>query len=128
MDLIRGVNRSMPFTGFMMAAGTLAIIGAPPFAVFVGELTLMSASIDAGMTWVTVLSVVLLAIVFAGFVRHIFPMLTGDAGRDIEKHACFSRHAPLAVLFICTLLMGLFMPDTVSRWLDNVVTVLSGVM
>lgn len=128
MDLIKGVNRSMPFTGFMMAAGTLAIIGAPPFAVFVGELTLMSASLESGMVWVTVLSVILLAIVFAGFVRHIFPMLTGDAGREIEKHACLSRHAPLAVLFLCTLLLGLFMPDTVSEWIDNVVTVLSGVM
>lgn len=128
MDLIRGVNRSMPFTGFMMAAGTLAIIGVPPFAVFVGELTLMSASLESGMLWVTVLSVILLAIVFAGFVRHVFPMLTGDAGREIEKHTCPSRHVPLAVLFLCTLLLGLFMPDTVSGWLDNVVTILSGVM
>ena len=128
MDMIRGVGRSMPFTGFMMAAGTLAIIGVPPFAVFIGELTLLSASLESGMLWVTVLSITLLAMVFAGFVKHIFPMLTGDAGREIEKHACFSRHAPLAVLFVCTLLMGLFMPDTMKEWLGNVVSILSGVV
>ena len=80
------------------------------------------------MLWVTVLSIVLLAIVFAGFVKHIFPMLTGDPGREIEKHACFSRHAPLAVLFLFTLFLGLFMPETMKEWLDNVVTVLSGVV
>ena len=128
MDMIRGVGKSMPFTGFMMAAGTLAIIGVPPFAVFIGELTLLSASLESGMLWVTVISVALLAIVFAGFVKHIFPMLSGDAGREIEKHACFSRHAPLAVLFVCTLLMGIFMPDTMREWLENVVSILSGVV
>lgn len=123
MDMIRGVGKTMPFTSFMMAAGTLAIIGVPPFAVFVGELTIILASVESSMLFVTVVAVILLAIVFAGFVRHVFPMLTGDAGREIEKHGCPSRYIPLAILFACTLFMGLFMPDTASEWISNAVSI-----
>lgn len=126
MESIRGVSRTMPFTSFMMAAGTLAIIGAPPFAVFVGELALLYGSVSSGMVWVAVIAIILLALVSAGFVRHVFPMLTGDAGKDIVDHRSVSRFLPLAVLFACTLLLGLFMPDQVHAWIDNAVGVVGG--
>ena len=66
--------------------------------------------------------IVLLAIVFAGFVRNVFPMITGDAGREIDAHASFSRHAPLAVLLVASLFLGLFMPDTLKDWLENILS------
>ena len=122
MKEIRGVGRSMPFTSFMLTAGTLAIVGAPPFAVFVGELTLLSGAVGTGMYWTAAAMIVLLAIVFAGFVRNVFPMMTGDAGRKIDAHASFSRHAPLAVLLVASLFLGLFMPDTVKDWLENILS------
>ncbi len=120
MDRIRGVGKAMPFTAFMLTAGTLAIIGAPPFAVFIGELGLLSGAIDAGMFGVAALMAGLLAIVFAGFTKHIFPMVTGDPGREIDGHACPSRMIPLVVLFATTLILGLFMPDFLNEWLGNI--------
>ena len=122
MKEIRGVGRSMPFTSFMLTAGTLSIVGAPPFAVFVGELTLLSGAVGTGMYWTAAAMIVLLAIVFAGFVRNVFPMITGDAGREIDAHASFSRHAPLAVLLVASLFLGLFMPDTLKDWLENILS------
>lgn len=122
MERIKGVGRSMPFTSFMLTAGTLAIVGAPPFAIFVGELTLLSGAVDTGMYWTAALMIALLAIVFAGFIRHIFPMITGDAGREIDAHPSLSRSIPLIVLFAATLFLGLFMPDTMKDWLDNILS------
>lgn len=128
MDSIRGVSKTMPFTSAMMAAGTLAIVGAPPFAIFIGEFTLLMGSVDNGMIWLTVLMVILLAIVFAGFAKHVFPMLSGDPGREIEDHPGFCRYAPLVILLGLTLFLGLFMPEQVHGWIDNVVDVLTGVI
>ncbi len=121
MRSIRGLGRSMPFTSFMLTAGTLAIVGAPPFAIFVGEFTLISAAVSDGTFWIAGLMVVLLAIVFAGFVRNVFPMMTGDPGKEIDQHACVSRRLPLIVLFIATLFLGLFMTDGMQDWLSNAV-------
>lgn len=122
MDRIKGVGRSMPFTSFMLTAGTLAIVGAPPFAIFIGEFTLLSGAIGSDMYATAAVMIVLLAIVFAGFARHVFPMITGDAGREIDEHASFSRCAPLIVLLASTLILGLFMPDALRDWLDNIVS------
>ena len=121
MRSIRGLGRSMPFTSFMLTAGTLAIVGAPPFAIFVGEFTLISAAVSDGAFWIAGLMVILLAIVFAGFVRNVFPMITGDPGREIDQHACVSRRIPLIILFIATLFLGLFMTGGMHDWLSNAV-------
>ncbi len=121
MRSIRGLGKSMPFTSFMLTAGTLAIVGVPPFAIFVGEFTLISAAVSDGAFWIAGVTVALLAIVFAGFVRNVFPMITGDPGREIDQHACASRRLPLVVLFVATLLLGLFMTDGMHEWLSNAV-------
>lgn len=123
---IRGVGKTMPLTSGLMAAGTLAIVGCPPFGVFVGEFTLLFGSVDAGMVWVTVLMILLLAIVFAGFVKQVFPMLSGEPEGQVENHRGICRHLPIVVLLGCTLFIGLFMPDQAKEWLGNVVTVVTG--
>ncbi len=128
MRSIRGLGKSMPFTSFMLTAGTLAIVGAPPFAIFVGEFTLISAAVSDGAFWIAGLMVILLAIVFAGFVRNVFPMITGDPGREIDQHASVSRRLPLIILFIATLFLGLFMTDGMQEWLSNAVGCLGMVL
>ncbi len=128
MRRIRGVGKALPFTSFMLVAGTLAIVGVPPFAVFIGEFTLLWGCMDAGMVTVAVIMVALLAIVFAGFVKQVFPMVSGEPPEDIEPHHGFSRYAPLAVLFLCTLALGLFMPDRMVEWFQNASGFLTGVM
>ena len=127
MSEIRGVSKALPFTGAMMAAGTLAIVGCPPFLVFAGELGLLMGALDSGMAWAAALMAVLLAIVFAGFVRNVFPMLTGEPGKDVELGHRASRCLPVAILFAATLLLGLFMPDAVADWLRDAAGCILGV-
>ena len=127
MSRIRGVGRTLPTTSALMTIGTLAIIGSPPFAVFIGEFTLLKGSLEAGMVWLTVAMVVLLCIVFAGFTRNVFPMLTGEPADEIETHGSPSRHIPLVVLAVASLLIGLFMPEQVVGWFGNAADSLMGV-
>ena len=127
MARIRGVSKAMPFTAATMAVGTLAIVGCPPFSVFVGELALMLGALNAGMTWAVAIMVALLAIVFAGMARNVFPMLSGDP----PEYACdlrdLSRTVPLMILIAATLALGLLMPDELSLWIENAASSVTGV-
>lgn len=119
MTRIRGVSKTMPFTAAAMAVGTLAIVGCPPFSVFVGELALMLGALDAGMAWAVAIMVALLAIVFAGMARNIFPMLSGDPPEYARDLRDLGRTFPLLILIAATLALGLFMPDGLSQWIEN---------
>lgn len=126
MSEIRGVRKSMPFTSAAMAAGTLAIIGCPPFAVFVGELSIMAGALDAGMIAVVALMVLFLAMVFAGMVRNVFPMLSGEPPERAEDLKEPSRIVPIAALLVLSLAIGLFMPDQVMEWFENAASAVMG--
>lgn len=127
MVRIRGVSKAMPFSAAAIAAGTLAIVGCPPFAVFVGELSIMLGALDAGASWAVAVMVALLAIVFAGMARNVFPMLIGEPPEYAKDLRGFSRTAPIVVLLVTTIAIGLFMPDSVSGFLDNAAESVMGV-
>lgn len=127
MKEIRGLGKTMPKTAFMLTAGALAIVGAPPFAVFVSEFTLLSATIEADMFWLTALMILALAIVFAGFTRNVFPMMMGTCDRDIEEDGHPARFVPLAILFTLTLILGLFMPEQLGECISGIVHAIEGV-
>ena len=127
MTRIRGVSKTMPFTAAAMAVGTLAIVGCPPFSVFVGELALMLGALDAGMAWAVAIMVALLAIVFAGMARNIFPMLSGDPPEYARDLRDLGRTVPLLILIAAPLALGLFMPDGLSQWIENAASSVTGV-
>lgn len=64
MDQVKGVLYRLPRTGFTLFFAAMAVTGAPPFAIFVGELFIFSALI-AHYGWITALVLALfLAIAF----------------------------------------------------------------
>lgn len=121
MGSIRGMRAKMPFTSFMLIVGTFAIVGLPPFAVFVGEFSMLVAAIDAGLWWLTVILVVLLLIIFAGFILHIIPMLSGETDKDVKDPKGMARIAPFVFLGGLILFFGLFMPDSITEGFRAVV-------
>lgn len=127
MRKIRGLRRTMPRTTFMLTAGSLAIVGAPPFALFVSEFTILSASLDAGMAWLTAIMILALVIVFAGFTMNIFQMMAGAEDLDLKEDDHPARYLPLAVLFVLSLILGLFMPEQFGECISDIVHAIEGV-
>ena len=128
MNLIRGVREKMPFTAFMMAAGSLIIVGVPPFSVFVGEFCIVYGAVSSNAVWVAVLTLFLLVFVFAGFTKHIFEMLSGHTEQDIGEHKGILRKIPFVVMFAVTLIIGLFMPESFSEFLHGVASAVGGLI
>ena len=79
----------------------------------------MMGAMDAGMVWAVVLMVVLLAVVFAGMARNVFPMLAGEPPEYARDLRGFSRTAPLVILLVATVVLGLFMPDSVADFIRS---------
>lgn len=128
MNEIRGMRERMPFTSFMMIASAFAITGLPPFAVFVGELSILRGSLDAGMYILTAAIVILIVMVFAGFMRKIFPMLGGTTEKEVREPSGIMRKLPLAILLVTTVFMGLFMPEQIKDVLEAIASLAAGGM
>jgi hydrogenase-4 component F len=126
MASIRGLKDKMPFTAFMLTIGSLAIIGMPVFAVFVGEIAMLIAMMSAGCWWMSIPFVILILMVFAGFGLHIFPMLGGDAERDAQDPKGILRAVPFVVLTGLIVFFGLFMPDQLMAGFESTVRIFGG--
>jgi hydrogenase-4 component F len=126
MDEVHGLKKTMPLTAFMLGAGTLAIVGLPPFSVFIGEVTILSGAVAAGMPAVALLTAVFIILVFAGFTRNIFKMMQGEAVAGVRAPKGITRTLPMAILLIITLLLGLFMPESIKDALWSIADWFSG--
>lgn len=120
---VRGLLRSSPLTGGLFLAGTLALIGLPPFAPFISELIIFRAGLQSEMAWVAVVAILLLVIVFAGMLNSVNQMLYGAPSEEVRNAPVWFL-APLAVNFVLLAVLGLTLPGTYLRVLNQVMEVL----
>jgi hydrogenase-4 component F len=78
IGMVTGLLRVMPWTGALFAIGILALVGLPPFGLFVSEFLLVRAALVAGRLWVAGLVLVLLLTAFTSLVAHLNRMLYGE--------------------------------------------------
>ena len=82
VDKAGGLMSRRPALGGAIAVGLAALLGFPPFSLFVSELTMMRGEMANHMAWAVGLSLVALAIAFAGLAiigrRLLFAALPGQ--------------------------------------------------
>jgi hydrogenase-4 component F len=76
---VSGLLSRQPVLGGVFGFGLLALLGFPPFSLFVSEFTMARAEVDSGLWWVVALSLVCLAVIFGAIAMHGRQMLLGDA-------------------------------------------------
>ena len=74
---VSGLLSSEPVLGGVFGVGLLALLGFPPFSIFVSEFSMARAEVDAGLWWVMALSFVCLAVIFGAIAMHGRQMLLG---------------------------------------------------
>jgi hydrogenase-4 component F len=130
---LRGVLRAAPLAGWLLLLGVFAITGAPPAGIFISELTIAGAGFSGGRTRVAASAfvVLLLGIVFAGMLAHVLRVAYGTPPGDTARAAAPRRRgdlltvAALLPLAAVVLLFGVYVPESISDLLDDVVTVLA---
>jgi hydrogenase-4 component F len=118
---VSGLLRVMPWTGGLFLAGALALVGLPPFGLFVSEFALFRAGFAAGQPWLMGLVLVLLTVAFVGFVAQVNRMLYGPAPADaVPGEDAPWRLIPLALCIAALLVLGLVLPPPLAGLLARV--------
>lgn len=135
-DQITGVIRAMPATGWMLALGGLALVGSPPFSIFLSEFIILWGGVQrlihAPGAWLTIsiaVFVISITMIFGGLVRHLSRMLFGEPTVSREPES-FRRILPLLLLFALVVLLGVLIPSAgplnLRRLLDSSVHIICG--
>ena len=121
IDDVAGLLRVMPWTGGFFAAGMLAVLGLPPFGLFVSEFTLARAGFAAGQPLLIALVLALLAVGFIGALGHLNRMLYGPApgGVPVGESGRWAL-LPLGACLATLLVLGLALPRAVERLLTGI--------
>ena len=69
-----------PILGGIVGFGLLALLGLPPFSLFVSELTMVRAEFAVGLGWVAAISLVCMTVIFTTVAGHARRLLLGAAG------------------------------------------------
>jgi hydrogenase-4 component F len=118
---VSGLLRAMPLTGGFFAAGILAIVGLPPFGLFISEFALFRAGFAAGRPWTMALVLALLTVAFVAMIGHLNRMLYGPltAGVPLGERRAWPL-LPLAVCLAILVGLGLTIPAPLERLLTEI--------
>jgi hydrogenase-4 component F len=129
---VRGLLAAVPLTGAALLLGSFAVLGSPPFGLFLSEFTIVRAGFADASPALPLLLLAFLAIAFIAFARTTTGMSTGEpavaelaaASPDVRTSPYQGRAArltaviPVMVGLVVLLVLGLWIPaglDTVIR-------------
>jgi hydrogenase-4 component F len=116
----------MPITGGLFAMGLLALLGLPPFGLFISELLLFRAGFLAGHPWLMGFVLALLAMAFVSMIAHLNRMLYGVPPAAIPAGERWSATPILAAVCLVVLVVFcLALPGPVRELLDGGVAVIA---
>ncbi|MDQ6957423.1 MAG: hydrogenase 4 subunit F [Mariprofundaceae bacterium] len=113
MAEIRGLIYHHPGIGWGLLIGTAAIAGFPPFAVFMSEFLLFTATLES-YPWLCIPLLLGLLIAMGGLFRFVQPMVYGEAPEHAK--AVHVNMTPVYVHFGLALLLGLAIPTFLAHW------------
>jgi hydrogenase-4 component F len=113
---VRGLLARRPVLAATFGVGFLALLGLPPFSLFVSEVGLARAAAADGLAWVIAVALTLLEVVFVAVTVHLTPMILGPApapGRGpgsssaTGETAAVGSPAPLVVGLVALAALGI---------------------
>ncbi len=128
-EQVRGALRRLPLSGSLFLAGFLAITGSPPFGPFVSEFAILNGAFGVGQYLVAGLFLLFLLVVFVGMGKTVLQVVQGKAPTEVhdsDYRDGLLTAAPVVVLMLVVLGLGLAMPEPLKRLLDDAVAYLGG--
>jgi hydrogenase-4 component F len=123
---VGGLMRRMPRTGAPFLAAMLALVGLPPFGLFVSEVMILAAGFTQGFPAVAGVALVLLVVAFAGLLRGTHTILYGTPPREPTAEVSgWGPAFPVAAALLLLLLTGLAWPPGLAGALDRIVAIVA---
>ncbi len=111
---VRGLLKGDPATGWIWILSVIAIIGLPPFPIFISEFYIIKAFFSNGQYWLAALFFILLTIILAAMSKNMLRMSFGDdnAGEHAGRSGILAN-IPQVVFLILLLILGVALPGFV---------------
>ncbi len=123
---VSGLLKVMPLTGGLFATGILAIIGLPPFGIFISEFTLIKAAFANQYFWLMGGVLALLAIAFVVLQKDLNKMLYGKPSDGVIVGETDKGQVVLHFLCVSGLvILGLTIPAPLMTLLNQCVNIAS---
>jgi hydrogenase-4 component F len=126
MERIRGMASAMPWTSSALVVGSLAIVGMPPFGLFVSEFMILTGAFAQARYAVAVIVLIGLSVVFGALLNHFQKILTGDRPTTAKAQRQWTDLAPMAVCAVALLVLGVSIPISFVDLLHKAMAVLQG--
>lgn len=115
-----GIIRIMPITGFAFLIGGLAIVGMPPFNIFMSEFLVLSSGFESENFLPSMLVILFLVIIFAGFGKHLLKMVFGNPKQTIKKGDLgILSITPMLILVSIIFVMGVYVPEPLHTLIED---------
>jgi hydrogenase-4 component F len=112
MNEMQGMIKIMPFSGAAMFLGFFALVGMPPFSIFISKLSILIAAFQGKYYFVASLMLIFIALAFAGLLYHMSKIVLGKAPKTVPAYKePLSSKISLAFLGIFILGFGLKIPQ-----------------
>jgi len=123
---IRGLIRTSPPAGFFMLMGGLGIAGAPPFVVFLSELSIIKAGLASGQYAVAGLLTIFIVIAFFGVLYQLNQMVFGKPTMKLKTTLPITCIAAMVIVATPVMLLGVYIPGAVYELLHLAASSLGG--
>lgn len=122
---VTGMVSVLPLTAPVFFIAFLAVLGFPPFGLFMTEFLLLSSGMSE-YPFVVAFVLLALAIIFFGFLRHLMKMIFGPAPEGIERgESNMFTQWPVLLLLGLFLVLSWYIPEMLSTLIDMAVESLS---
>jgi hydrogenase-4 component F len=109
MTALKGLARRLPWTSAALVIGLIAIVGLPPFGLFISEFSILREAFSQAHWLAALVLLGTLSVVFTAMTYHFIRMLTGPP--ENAGHAVPARDktgAEFFVMGICAVLLVVF--------------------
>jgi hydrogenase-4 component F len=120
LDQVKGMLQVIPATGVIMLVGVMALVGIPPFNIFISKFLIITSGLGAGHVWLMVFCLLLLTVIFAAFFRVIAAALFGGRPTEVTKgEAGWWTLVPSALLIVMIIVLGFYLPPQLIGLLNR---------
>jgi hydrogenase-4 component F len=119
---IRGLLKAAPWTGSAFLCGVVALLGLPPFGLFISEFAIFRAGF-AGSAASAVIGIALVALAFAGMLGSVNSMLYGEPQEIAKGDPVRWPLAPVALNIVFLTVLGVVFPSSARAFFEEVLKI-----
>jgi hydrogenase-4 component F len=117
---VRGLRGAMPVTARGFLTAMLALMGLPPFGLFVSEVMIFRAGFEGGHAVVAVLAIGFLVLAFGGLLRALHAMLDGEPPAAVREISAWTAAVPVTIALGLLVLTGIAWPPGLAAALERI--------